>query len=184
MKIVKWKIHKKELVFSAHVFRYQKIQSESPTNNNIGEFDVVQCLNWVNVIALTKNGECILVKQYRHGIEDVTLEIPGGAINFGEDPIVAAKRELKEETGYSSSKWIFLGKVDANPAFMNNSCETYLALDSEKTNNQELDPFEEIEVVLEPLLEIKKLIKERAITHSLVVAAFYFLESTGDVVVG
>ncbi len=184
MKIIKWKIHKKEVVLTAHVFRYQKVQSESPTNHQIGDFDVVQCLNWVNVIALTPKGECILVKQYRHGIEDVTLEIPGGAINMGEDPLLAAKRELQEETGYSSSKWIFLGKVDANPAFMNNSCETYLALDVFKTHAQELDPFEEIEVVIKPVSEIKKLIREREITHSLVVAAFYFLETADEGVVG
>ncbi len=184
MKITKWKVHNKEIVLTAHVFRYQKVQSESPTTKEIGHFDVVQCLNWVNVIALTDKNECVLVRQYRHGTEEVTLEIPGGAINIGEDPLKAAQRELVEETGYTASKWIHLGRVEANPAFMNNTCETYLALGAIKTCDQELDPFEEIEVLVKPRDEIRKLIQQREIKHSLVVAAFYFLETAEEGVVG
>jgi len=184
MKINKWKIHNKEVVLTAHVFRYQKVQSESPTTREIGNFDVVQCFNWVNIIALDENNEVILVKQYRHGTEEVTLEIPGGAINQNEDSLSAAKRELVEETGYTSSNWKFLGKVDANPAFMNNSCETYLALNAKKTHELSLDPFEEIEVLHKPFHEIKTLIKEKVIKHSLVIAAFYFLLTADDVGVG
>lgn len=176
MKITKWKIHQKEVVLTAHVFRYQKVKSESPTTNQIGDFDVVQCLNWVNVIAFNEKNECLLVKQYRHGIEDVTIEIPGGAVHHGEDPLLAAKRELREETGHSANRWVHLGRVDANPAFMNNACDTYLALGAIKTHELELDPFEEIEVIYKTKSEIKNMILSREITHSLVVAAFYLFE--------
>ena len=86
---------------------------------------------------------------------------------------MAAKRELQEETGYTSTEWKLLGSVDANPAFMTNHCETYLALDAIKTHQQNLDPFEEIDVFLEDENNIDDLIKKKEITHSLIIAAWY-----------
>lgn len=173
MKIIKWKIISSEVAFKAHIFRYVKVKSQSPSNDQIGDFDIVQCMNWVNVIGITKDQKIILIKQYRHGIEDVTVEIPGGAANFNEDPLLGAKRELREETGYTSSNWKHLGRVDANPAFMNNHCDTYLALDCEKTHDQEFDPFEEIEVYLKDVADLPSMVASGEITHSIVIAAFY-----------
>ncbi len=181
MKIEKWKTISSELKLTAIIFRYLKIKSESPTTNKIGDFDVIQCLNWVNVIAITPDQQIVLIKQYRHGTDQVTVEIPGGAVHHGEDVLLAAKRELQEETGYTSSQWIKLGRVDANPAFMSNHCDTYLAMNAEKTHDQDFDPFEEIEVYLKPKEEILQMVKSGEINHSLVVAAFYFLGATATV---
>ncbi|MBY0415875.1 MAG: hypothetical protein K2Q18_17010, partial [Bdellovibrionales bacterium] len=91
MKIIKWKTISSEVAFKANIFRYVKIKSESPTTGKIGDFDIVQCLNWVNIIALTKNQEVVLIKQYRHGRDKVTIEIPGGAVNRDEDVRLAAE---------------------------------------------------------------------------------------------
>ena len=169
----KWPTIDTEKILDAHVFRYLKVKRQSPTTKEIGEFDIVQCFNWVNVIAITPDEKIVLIKQYRHGIDKVTIEIPGGAVNFNEDKLLAAKRELQEETGYTSENWKMLGKVDANPAFMKNHCETYLALDAIKTHQQNLDPFEEIDVFLEDQKKMVELIKNGEITHSLIVAAWF-----------
>ena len=174
MKIIKWKVISREVAFTANIFRYVKLKSESPTTGKVGDFDLIQCVNWVNVIAITKDQKIVLIKQYRHGTDAVTVEIPGGAVNHNEDPRLAAERELIEETGYTSSNWKHLGRVDANPAFMSNQCDTYLALDCEKTHDQEFDPFEEIEVYLRDVKDIRSMVTSGEITHSIVISALYF----------
>lgn len=114
-----------------------------------------------------------MIAQYRHGIQGVTLEIPGGLVEQGDTPEGAARRELREETGYSADEIIALGCVHPNPAIQNNACYTYLARDVVLAGSQEQDDKEDIEVVLQPLSKIPRLISEGAITHSLVIAAFY-----------
>lgn len=178
MKIVKWKILSSEVALTASIFRYVKLKSKSPSNDKIGDFDLIQCLNWVNVIAITKDQKIVLIKQYRHGTDQVTVEIPGGAVNPKEDARVGAERELREETGYTSQNWKHLGRVDANPAFMNNHCDTYLALDCEKTHDQDFDPFEEIEVYLRDVKDLRSMVSSGEITHSIVISALYLLGAT------
>ena len=169
----KWPTLESKIILKAHIFRYLQVLRQSPNTQKVGEFDIVQCANWVNVIAITKDQKIVLIKQFRHGTDAYTTEIPGGAIMHGEDPLIGAKRELQEETGYTSINWKYLGKLDVNPAFMTNTCEVFLALDAEKTNEQNLDPFEEIDVFLEDVKNVPDLVKSGEITHSLIIAAFY-----------
>lgn len=168
-----WPTLEKVKVLKAHVFHYIKAKRQSPTTLEIGDFDIIQCLNWVNIIAITPDEKIVLIKQYRHGSDSITTEIPGGAVNHQEDMLLAAQRELQEETGYTSTNWTSLGKIDVNPAFMTNHCETFLAIDAMKTHQQNLDPFEEIDVFLENKNDMDLLIKRGEITHSLIIAAFY-----------
>lgn len=177
-----WETVEEKVILKAHVFRYKQVKRKSPQTNQTGEFDIVQCSNWVNILAVTPEQKVVLIKQFRHGTNDYTVEIPGGAVNHAEDSFIGAKRELEEETGYTSNKWISLGKVDVNPAFMTNTCETFLAMDAVKTKDQNLDPFEEIEVFLEDLNSIPALVQKGEITHSLVIAGFYLysLHSQGQ----
>lgn len=168
-----WPTIEKIEVLRAHIFRYIKVKRQSPTTQRIGDFDIVQCLNWVNIIAVTPDNKIVLIKQYRHGSNTITTEIPGGAVNPLEDMLLAAQRELQEETGYTSKNWKSLGRIDVNPAFMTNYCETFLAVDAVRTHSQNLDPFEEIDVFLEDQSNIHSLVKKGEINHSLVIAAFY-----------
>ena len=174
--VKKWETKSEKSVLNAKVFRYSQVERTSPDSGKTGQFDVLECYDWVNIIPLTPENEVILVEQYRQGTDQITLEIPGGVGHPGEDIIDGAKRELAEETGYEAQDWVKLGEVDANPAFMTNSCATYLAKNCKKTGPQNLDPFEEIDVKLVPLAEIPNLIREGKITHSLVVAAFHLFE--------
>lgn len=173
---LKWKTVKTEEILRGIVFLYKRVTRHSMESKKQSVFDVLHCPNWVNIIALTKDKKVIIVEQYRQGTDEVTWEVPGGVGHKNEPFLETAKRELLEETGYSSNNWIPLGIVDVNPAFMTNQCASFLAMDCEETDEQNLDPMEEIDLKFVDLDEIPKLIKERKITHSLVIAAFLYFE--------
>jgi ADP-ribose pyrophosphatase len=136
---------------------------------------VFECGTWVNVIALTKNREVVLVKQYRHGVKQVMLEIPAGIMDEEDgSPLRAAQRELLEETGYTSDQFIEIGKVYPNPATHNNLTYSFLALDVEQVGQQNLDETEEIEISLVPFDEFISLVKEGGLPQALHVSALFF----------
>ena len=105
---------------------------------------VLESQDWVNVVALTPKKELVAVCQYRFGIGSTTVEIPAGLMEPGETPEHAARRELREETGYTTEDWTYLGWVQANPAFLNNLCHLWLAKDVIRTHQPELDASEEV----------------------------------------
>lgn len=136
----------------------------------------LQAVDWVNVIPLTDEGQLILVKQHRHGIDQETLELPGGEIDLEDaSSLEAGKRELLEETGYKGENWELLGWVHPNPALFNNQCYTYLTTNVRQVADVANDPTEKTEVVIKPLSEIPSLIASKVITHSLVINAFIYL---------
>jgi 8-oxo-dGTP pyrophosphatase MutT (NUDIX family) len=145
----------------------------SPRTGLDHDFFILESSAWVNIIPLTEENQVVLVRQYRHGIRDITLEIPGGLVEEGDSPEEAARRELIEETGYDSTKIEPLGSVHPNPAILDNMCYTFLATGVSLVGEQQQDEKEDIEVILQPLNEIPQLIRQGAITHSLVIVAFY-----------
>lgn len=172
-KIESWeKIDSKE-VADCRIFKVREDLTQNSETGVRAKFFVIENPDWVNIIALTKDEQVILIKQYRQGSEEITLEIPGGMIDDGEDPIKCAERELQEETGYTPAKMIYLGKSRPNPAIQSNWIYHFFAKDCEKTENVKFDEHENIITSTVPFAEIKELIETEMITHSLVLAGFY-----------
>jgi ADP-ribose pyrophosphatase len=168
-----WKVISTNTDRSYKVFGLRKDRAVSPRTGKNYDFFILESNPWVNVIPLTEDNEVVMVRQYRHGIHDVTLEIPGGLIDDGDTPEQAAWRELSEETGYGAEEMIPLGFVYPNPAIQNNKCFTFFARNAMQVGEQDQDGGEDIEILLKPLSEIPGMIHEGVITHSLVVVAFY-----------
>jgi ADP-ribose pyrophosphatase len=168
-----WKLISSHRKGSFRIFDLRVDRACSPRTDKVYDFYILETTPWVNVIPLTPRNEVILIRQYRHGIQKVTLEIPGGIVEPNDSPEAAARRELLEETGYEASEMVPLGFVHPNPAFLNNRCYTFLAKDVREAGKQAQDEKEDIEVVVRPLDHIPRIIQKGEITHALVLAAFY-----------
>lgn len=159
------------------IFSIDTTRKTSIRSGVVQDFFTINSNDWLNIIAITPQQEVVMIEQYRHGSDNIELEIPGGIIEKNElTASQAALRELKEETGYTGARVIEIGAVNPNPALFKNSCRTFLVLDAIQTGNQELEQTEDIVVKLVPASEIQGLIVSGKISHGLVVAAFYFYD--------
>ena len=171
--MTRWRRLRSEPVDDFRIFTIRRDRIVSPRTEEELDFYVLDGADWVNVIPVTEEGNLVLVRQYRHGTEATTVEIPGGAMDPGdESPLAAARRELLEETGHAAAEWSDLGWVHPNPAIQSNRCWTFLARGSRRVAAPRLDPGEDIEIFEAAPDEVKAMLKDGRITHSLVVAAF------------
>jgi ADP-ribose pyrophosphatase len=164
---------------SFRVFSIRTDTSISPRTGMEHDFYIIESRDWINVIPLTADHRVVMIRQYRHGSREVTLEIPGGLIDPGDTPEKAAARELLEETGYEAEELVQIGVVNPNPALFNNRCYTFIARNAQKIRAPMPDQREDIEVVLMPISDIQELISKGEIDHALVITAFhwYFLQN-------
>ncbi len=170
-----YKTTSKAVVSDTKLFRLEVHDRMEEGTGKRGTFFVLDAPDWINVFATTRDGKIILVEQFRHGTDKNEIEIVGGMINEGEDPKLAALRELREETGYiptETSRVELLGTVHPNPAFLTNTCYSYLVTDCELTHEQSLDEHERINVSLVSEDEFVAMIKTGKIDHSLVLNAY------------
>lgn len=135
------------------------------------EVFVFSCPDWCNVVAETPDGQVVLVWQYRFGTDALSLEIPGGVIDPGETPEEAARRELREETGYEADTLELLGVVEPNPALQGNRSYTFFAPNARLAGSTSFDDLEDLEVALVKKEDVTALVDEGEITHALVVTA-------------
>jgi 8-oxo-dGTP pyrophosphatase MutT (NUDIX family) len=158
----------------SRLFQQVSAMRRSPHTNRGHEFTRLKCPEWANVIAFTpmEAGGELVVEQFRHGIDASTLEIIGGVCDEGEHPFTTAQRELLEETGHKSERWISLGSCTPNPATQNNHYHFYLALDCTSEAALDLDPSEELQLWAVPWKEWEEKLRNGEIHHALVLAAF------------
>jgi len=168
-----WKCLSREVVAKARVFDMVVQRMQKPGSDYQDDYYFIECPDWNNVIAITDDEQVVLIEQYRHGVQEVCLEIPGGIIDPGEDPEQGAIRELAEETGYVPKKVESLGFVHPNPALQSNKCHLFLATGAELKAETNFDDDEDISVRLASLEEVLLLIDEGKISHSMMVAAFF-----------
>lgn len=176
MKAELWKHKSSEEVADCRVFRVRRDRAVRESDQKESDFYVIESPDWINVIALTQENEFVLIEQFRHGAEEMHLELPGGLIDKGEEPLQAAMRELAEETGFTSSQWHLLGSSRPNPAIQNNTIFHFLALDCAKSVSTSFDENENISTTLASSDEVKELLRTGQMNHSLVVAAFQYYE--------
>ena len=167
-----WRRTETERIHSCRIFDLDRIRYEPPQGGEANWYYVIDAPDWINVIPVTDDGDVLMVRQFRFGIAQPTLEIPGGMCDGGEDPAVAAARELLEETGYSAGSVEEIGWVHPNPPIQNNRCYTYLARDLVFDGGAQPDSDEQIELVKVPLSEVPRMLVDGTITHALVLAAF------------
>jgi 8-oxo-dGTP pyrophosphatase MutT (NUDIX family) len=169
-----WKKLGTEYLSKHPYFTARKDTCEMPNGTIVPAYYVVELPPSACALAITVDGKVILTKQYRHPIEEVILELPGGFMDEGEDPQTAIARELQEETGYSFSSIEYVGKVAANPGVLNNYTHLFLAEGGTKTSGQNLDYNEEIEIILLPVDEVKKMLRNNEFAQALHVCCMLY----------
>ena len=179
---MKWKILSSEYLFNDRWFKVRKDRCETPGGKIVDPYYVYDFATWVGAVPVTEEGKIIMIRQYRHALGEVCIEIPGGCVDDTDTSLeMAIARELEEETGYTFSSIEPLGKISPNPSTNTNYLHMFLARGGKKTGEQHLDENEEIEVLEMTIEEVKQLLRDNQILQSMHVSCIlYALEKMGE----
>jgi len=173
-KIEKWKVLHSEYLFREPWFTARRDTVELPNGNQIPSYYILEYPEWVNVIAITKEGKFVFVRQYRHGLKDVFYELCAGVCEKEDvSPLQSAQRELLEETGYGNGTWKEYMVISANPSTMTNLAHCFLAIDVEPVAAQKLEETEDLSVHILSIEEVKELLATDQIKQSLMAAPLW-----------
>jgi 8-oxo-dGTP pyrophosphatase MutT (NUDIX family) len=167
-----WQRASRKRVLETRVFGIDQLALTSPRDGREHPFYLMECGDWCNIVAITRQSEVVMVRQHRYGTDEETLELPGGMVDPGESPLEAARRELAEESGFVARELTPIGVIAPNPALQSNRTHSFLARDVVSTGAPKFDGGEDIEVALIPLAEIPARVAAGEICHALVVVAF------------
>ncbi|MEX0940967.1 MAG: NUDIX hydrolase [Pseudomonadales bacterium] len=169
-----------KMLADCRIFTLHESTSVSPETDKEHQFYYIETGDWVNVVPVTTANELVCIRQFRHGSEDITLEIPGGMIDMGEEPVAAAARECLEETGYEPGELVSLGVLSPNPALFPNRLHTFVAPNAKRVGDIENSSTEQTEVQLIPMEQVVEFLVSGEIDHALVAATLwrmlYFLK--------
>lgn len=167
-----WRVEPDHEVLKTPIGTIRKGPLQSRASLKRKDFYFFDFPDWVNIIARTPDNEILLIRQFRYGTKRMELEIPGGMIDQGEDPVAAGRRELLEETGFVGKSAKIIGKVCPNPALQGNYCFTILVENAVRTAEPHPDDMEEIDWLRVPEQDIDRYIRDGQIEHGLVLNAF------------
>jgi 8-oxo-dGTP pyrophosphatase MutT (NUDIX family) len=168
-----WQEVAREAIADCRIFLVERSIAVSPTDGVQHAFHRIQAPSWAQILPITASGDAVLVRQYRHGAQQVTLEIPAGMVDPGEDPAAAALRECYEETGYRAAVAQPLGVVNPNPALFANRLYSFFATDVEPAGAIQNTSTELTEPVLVPVRDLPRLLLSGEIDHALVAATLW-----------
>ena len=147
--------------------------------HEIDRFHLIQGPSWASVLCLTNDGHVVLVRQYRHGLGGASLELPAGVMDAAETPLDAARRELREETGFSAEHLVPLLQVAPEPARNTTRAHFFFASGAQRVAELSLDSSEELEVVLVPVADLFELIDQGVIVHAAHIGAILLAARRG-----
>jgi 8-oxo-dGTP pyrophosphatase MutT (NUDIX family) len=177
MDIKPWQKVSSEPLGNFRIFTIRSDQVISPRTRQTQDVYVIDCVNWVNVIAVTTDRQLVMIEQYRHGSATVELEIPGGMIDAKDlSPTTAGLRELREETGYAGENPRLIGEIFPNPAIMSNTCFTVMVENCRCLHPVEFDHGEDLATRLVPIADLPQLVATGKIKHSLVLVGLYYFD--------